>query len=212
MIQIENCIFKVIIHKHYFSVDPKKSSSQSMSTVLEPFEPEEGGFATTEIRQSRRSLARIGNGTLRSQHSRYIASLCSLSFQNTLVIASPRKRTNTLTNMYEQWEQVLDILLRILITIVLGYLKSFHFYFHISKLPHVILRRFNKKCMYCNKLLGSLGVHHDLVPLASHTRRIWREQRDHFLILMRMMMEVAVPQRNHQTWEILQRQGVNLLS
>lgn len=50
--------------------DPKKSSSQSMSTVLEPFEPEEGGFATTEIRQSRRSLARIGNGTLRSQHSR----------------------------------------------------------------------------------------------------------------------------------------------
>lgn len=50
--------------------DLKKSSSQSMSTALEPFEPEEGGFATTEIRQSRRSLARIGNGTLRSQHSR----------------------------------------------------------------------------------------------------------------------------------------------
>ncbi|XP_078319648.1 protein sidekick-like isoform X2 [Crassostrea virginica] len=50
--------------------DLKKSSSQSMSTALEPFEPEEGGFASTEIRQSRRSLARIGNGTLRSQHSR----------------------------------------------------------------------------------------------------------------------------------------------
>ncbi|XP_061168000.1 protein sidekick-2-like [Saccostrea echinata] len=50
--------------------DLKKSPSQSMSTALEPFEPEEGGFATTEIRQSRRSLARIGNGTLRSQHSR----------------------------------------------------------------------------------------------------------------------------------------------
>ncbi|XP_048761303.2 protein sidekick-2-like isoform X2 [Ostrea edulis] len=52
------------------SKDLKKSPSQSMSTALEPFEPEEGGFATTEIRQSRRSLARIGNGTLRSQHSR----------------------------------------------------------------------------------------------------------------------------------------------
>lgn len=72
-----------------------------MSTVLEPFEPEEGGFATTEIRQSRRSLARIGNGTLRSQHSRYNASLCFRSFYKTLVIASPRKLTNMFPNMYE---------------------------------------------------------------------------------------------------------------
>lgn len=67
-------------------VDLKKSPSQSMSTALEPFEPEEGGFATTEIRQSRRSLARIGNGTLRSQHSRYSLllnfSMHVLVFQN----------------------------------------------------------------------------------------------------------------------------------